>query len=181
MFGVGIFVLPYLVSTNTIRIRLAQDLSAWTGYNVQLRDPLRLNLFPYPKAYLSGVTLTSKMNNAVPLMKAESIEVSLSFMDLFWGHVSFLETRIVHPQFVMEKPVKIVADFFNKFSRLKGALGLAIRNAREIIKRNPDQLDIECFLKQSFGRIEIKNGILVYHDGISGMPEKITGLNATLD
>lgn len=181
LFGVGILVLPYLVSTDTIRIRLAQDLSAWTGYNVQLRDPPRLNLFPYPKAYLSGVTLTSKMNNAVPLMEAESIEVDLSLMDLLWGHISFLETRIVHPQFVMEKPVKTVADFFDRFSRSQGALGLAIRNAREIIKHNPDQPNIEHLLKQPFGRIVIENGVLVYHDSISGMPEKITGLNATLD
>ncbi len=89
LFGVGILILPYLVSTDTIRIRLAQDLSAWTGYNVQLRDPPRLNLFPYPKAYLSGVILTSKMNHIVPLMEAESIEVDLSLIDLFLGMFLF--------------------------------------------------------------------------------------------
>ncbi len=114
-------------------------------------------------------------------MEAESIEVDLSLMNLLWGHISFLETRIVYPQFVMEKPVKTGADFFDRFSRSQGALGLAIRNAREIIKHNPDQPDIEHLLKQPFGRIVIENGILVYHDSISGMPEKITGLNATLD
>ncbi|EJF75344.1 hypothetical protein MEC_00820 [Bartonella alsatica IBS 382] len=97
LFGVCILILPYLVSTNTIRIRLAQDLSIWTGYNVQLRDPPRLNLFPYPKVYLSGVILTSKMNNVVPLMEAESIEVDLSLIHLLWGHISFSETRIVRP------------------------------------------------------------------------------------
>lgn len=181
LFGVGILILPYLVSTDTIRIRLAQDLSAWTGYNVQLRDPPRLNLFPYPKAYLSGVILTSKMNHIVPLMEAESIEVDLSLIDLFFGHVSFSETRIVRPQFIMEKPIKTVADFFDKFSRSQGALGLAINNAREILKHNPEHPDIERLLNQPFGRIIIKDGILVYHDSISDMPEKITGLNATLD
>ncbi|VEJ44971.1 Uncharacterised protein [Bartonella vinsonii] len=50
---------------------LAQDLSAWTGYNVQLRDPPQLNLFPSPKALLFGVILTSKMNHVVPLMEAK--------------------------------------------------------------------------------------------------------------
>ncbi|UNE54677.1 AsmA family protein [Bartonella machadoae] len=181
LFGVGILVLPYLVSTDTIRVRLAQDLSAWTGYNVQLRDPPRLNLFPYPKAFLSGVTLTSKMNDVAPLMEAESIEVDLSLVDLLWGHVSFSETRIVRPQFVMEKPIKTVVDFFDRFSRSQGALGLAIRNAREILKHNPDHPDIEHLLKQPFGRIVIENGTFVYHDSISDVSEKITGLNATLD
>ncbi|WP_336288563.1 AsmA family protein [Bartonella sp. CB60] len=181
LFGVGILILPYLVSTDAIRIRLAQDLSAWTGYDVQLRDPPRLNLFPYPKAFLSGVTLTSKMNSSVPFLEAESIEVELSLMDLFWGHVSFSETRIVRPQFVMEKSVKTIADFFDRFLWSQGALGLAIRNAREIIKNNPDQPDIEHLLNQPFGRIIIENGVLVYHDSASRVAEKITGLNATLD
>ncbi|WP_208435100.1 AsmA family protein [Bartonella phoceensis] len=181
LFGVGLLILPYLVSTDMIRIRLAQDLSAWTGYNVQLRDPPRLNLFPYPKAYLFGVTLTSKMNSIMPLMEAESIEVDLSLMDLLWGKIAFSETRIVRPQFVMEKPVKTVADFFDRFSRSQGALGLAIRNVREMLKHNPDHPDIKRLLNQPFGRIAIENGVLVYHDSISSVAEKITGLNATLD
>ncbi|WP_375609065.1 MULTISPECIES: AsmA family protein [unclassified Bartonella] len=181
LFGVGILVLPYLVSTDAIRIHLAQDLSAWTGYNVQLRDPPRLHLFPYPKAFLSGVTLTSKMDDVTPLLEAESIEVDLSLIDLLWGHVSFSETRIVRPQFVMEKPVETMADFFDRFSRSQGALGLAIRNAREILKNNPEHPELEHLLKQPFGRIVIENGVLVYHDSFSGVAEKITGLNATLD
>ncbi|PIT69462.1 AsmA family protein [Bartonella tribocorum] len=181
LFGVGILVLPYLVSTDAIRVRLAQELSAWTGYNVQLRDPPRLNLFPYPKAFLSGVTLSSKMDDVAPLMEAESIEVDLSVVDLLWGRISFSETRIVRPQFVMEKPVKTMADFFDRFSRSQGALGLAIRKAREILKHDPEHPEIEHLLKQPFGRVFIENGALVYHDSFSGVAEKITGLNATLD
>ncbi|WP_139412877.1 AsmA family protein [Bartonella mastomydis] len=181
LFGVGILVLPYLISTDLIRVRLAQELSAWTGYNVQLRDPPRLNLFPYPKAWLSGVTLSSKMDDVAPLMEAESIEVDLSVVDLLWGRVSFSETRIMRPQFVMEKPVKTMADFFDRFSRSQGTLGLAIRKAREILKHNPDHPEIEHLLKQPFGRVVIENGSLVYHDSLSGIAEKITGLNATLD
>ncbi|WP_175868600.1 AsmA family protein [Bartonella gabonensis] len=181
LFGVGILVLPYLVSTDMIRIRLAQELSAWTGYNVQLRDPPRLNLFPYPKALLSGVTLASRMDGVAPLMEAESIEVDLSVVDLFRGRVSFSETRIVHPQFVMEKPVKTMADFFDRFSRSQGALGLAIREAREILQHNPENPEIDHLLKQPFGRVVIENGALVYQDSFSGVAEKITGLNATFD
>lgn len=181
LFGVGVLVLPYLISTDLIRVRLAQELSAWTGYNVQLRDPPRLNLFPYPKAWLSGVTLSSKMDDVAPLMEAESIEVDLSVVDLLWGRVSFSETRIMRPQFVMEKPVKTMADFFDRFSRSQGTLGLAIRKAREILKHNPDHPEIEHLLKQPFGRVVIENGSLVYHDSLSGIAEKITGLNATLD
>lgn len=181
LFGVIILALPYLVSTDAIRIRLAQDLSAWTGYNVQLRAPPQLHLFPYPKAFLSGVILTSKMKHVAPFMEAESIEVDLSLIDLLRGHISFSETRIMRPQFVMDKPIKTVMDFFDRFSRSKGAFGSVIRNTREILKNNPEQPEIERLLKQPFGRIIIENGVLVYHDSLSEVIEKITGLNATLD
>ncbi|MFT4359694.1 AsmA family protein, partial [Bartonella bacilliformis] len=179
--GAAVIILPYIVSTDAIRIRLAQDLSAWTGYNVQLRDPPRLDLFPYPKAFLSGVTLTQKIDKNAPLMEAESIEVDLSLIDLLWKRISFSETRIIRPQFVIEKPVKTVADFFDTLSQSQGMLGLTIRNAREVVMHNPDQPDVEHLLRQPFGRVVIKNGVLVYRDRVSNVAEKITGLNATMD
>ena len=114
--------LPALVSTDAIRVRLAQDLSAWTGYNVQLREAPRLNLFPYPRASLSGVTLTSMTDDSVPLMEAERIEVDLSLIDALLGRISFSQTRIIHPRFVMEEPVKTVSDFFGTLSRVKSLL-----------------------------------------------------------
>ncbi|MCZ2328913.1 AsmA family protein [Bartonella sp. F02] len=179
--GSAVIILPYIVSTDAIRVRLAQDLSAWTGYNVQLRDLPQLNIFPYPKAVLSGVTLTSEIDDVSPLMEAESIEVDLSLIDLLRGRISFSETRIVRPRFVMIKPVKTAADFLDTFSRSQGSLGLAVRRAREMVQNNSDQSNIEHLLNQPFGRIVIENGVLIYHNGVSGIAERVTGINATLD
>lgn len=57
-------------------------------------------------------------------------------------YVSFSETRVVYPQFAMEKP-KNNHGFFGRFSRSQGALGLVIRNAREILNHNPDHTNRE--------------------------------------
>ncbi|AQX27529.1 MULTISPECIES: AsmA family protein [unclassified Bartonella] len=179
--GVAVIIFPYIVSTDAIRVRLAQDLSVWTGYNVQLRDPPRLKIFPYPKAFLSGVTLTPKIENIAPLMEVESIEVDLSLVSLLWGHISFSETRIMCPKFVMDKPVKMISDFFDTLLQSQSALGLAVQSAREVIKHNPDNPDVASLLNQPFGRIIIENGTLMYRDGVSDVMEKITELNASID
>lgn len=180
--GVAIFLLlPLVVSTDAIRIRLAQDLSAWTGYNVQLREAPHLDLFPYPKASLSGVTLTPMNDEAAPLMEAERIEVDLSLFDALLGHISFSQTRIINPHFVMEEPVKTVADFFDTLSRSQGSLGSAVREAREIVEKNPDHPDTTRLLNQPFGRIVIENGELLYRKSLGGMAEKITALNAVVE
>lgn len=180
--GVAIFLLlPALVSTDAIRIRLAQDLSAWTGYNVQLREAPRLDLFPYPRASLSGVTLTPLNDDSAPLMEASRIEVDLSLFDALLGHISFSQTRIINPHFVMEEPIKTVADFFDTISRSQGSFGSAVREAREIVEKNPDRPDTTRLLNQPFGRIIIENGELLYRKSLGGMAEKITALDAVLE
>ena len=173
--------LPALVSTDAIRIHLAQDLSAWTGYNVQLKEAPHLDLFPYPKASLSGVTLTPMNDEAAPLMDAQRIEVDLSLIDALMGHISFSQTRIINPHFVMEEPIKTVADFFDTLSRSQGSFGSAVRDAREIVEKNPDHPDTTRLLNQPFGRIVIENGELLYRNSLGGMAEKITALNAVLE
>ena len=179
---VAIFLLlPALVSTDAIRIRLAQDLSAWTGYNVQLREAPKLDLFPYPKASLAGVILTPTNDDTAPLMEAERIEVDLSLIDALFGHITFSQTRIINPHFVMEEPVKTVTDFFDALSRSQGSFGAAVREAREIVNKNPDHPDITRLINQPFGRIVIDNGELLYRKNLGGMAEKITALNAVLE
>ncbi|MFT4347543.1 AsmA family protein [Bartonella ancashensis] len=183
IFFVGTFavIFPYIASTDAIRIRLAKDLSAWVGYDVQLSDPLRLSLFPYPKVLLSGITITSQGDGVVSLMDIESIEVDLSFVNLFRGRISLSEIRIVRPQFVMEKPIKKVTYFFETLAQSQGTLGLTVRNVREMIGKDPDRQDISHLLDQPFGRIVIEGGTLTYRDNVSKVTEKLTGLNATLD
>ncbi|EJF89382.1 AsmA family protein [Bartonella tamiae] len=173
--------LPYLVSTDAIRVRLAQELSTWTGYNVQLRKAPHLTLFPTPRASLSGVTLTPMLNDASPLMEAECIEVNLSLFDALLGRVSFSETRIIRPHFVMEEPIKTVAEFFNTMSQSQGSFGLAVREAQNLVDNDPNHPDIKKLLNQPFGKITVQDGDVLYRKIVGGMAEKITGLNATLE
>jgi AsmA protein len=91
-------VVPFIVSTDAIRVRVAQEISAWTGYSVELREAPRLKVFPVLRASLNGVTL-SKMTEQgqKPFMSAARIDVELSPLDAIMGHISFSETQIVRP------------------------------------------------------------------------------------
>lgn len=173
--------LPFLVSTDAIRIRLAQELSVWTGYNVQLRDPPHISIFPAFKASLSGVTLTDATDNGTPLMDAECIEVDLSLLDAIMGRVGFSETRIIRPRFVIDEPVKTVAGFFNSLSRSQGSLGNAIREAHDLVEQNPQNPDASHLLAQPFGRILVENGTLVYPSDTLGNTKEIIGISATIN
>ncbi|UXN02806.1 AsmA family protein [Bartonella sp. HY406] len=158
----AIIAIPYLISTDAIRIRLAQDLSTWTGYNVQLREPPKISFFPKLQAALQGISLSDASDDSRPLMEAECIEVDLSLFDALQGKVSFSETRIIRPHFAVDEPVKTVAGFFASLARSDGSLGNAIRQAREIVAQNLNNADLSSLLTQPFGRIFIQDGTLSY-------------------
>jgi len=171
---------PYLVSTDSIRIRLAQDLSAWTGYNVQLREPPHLSFFPSFEASLTGVVLNRPQSGA-PLMEAQRIDVDLSLFEAILGHVVFSETRIIQPHFIIEEPLKTTADFLATLSQSQGTFGNTLRNAIDLVKENPHNPDITRTLAQPFGRIIIQDGRISYRLGEDQPEEDISDVNATLD
>ncbi|WP_051039090.1 hypothetical protein [Bartonella australis] len=55
------------------------------------------------------------IDDGAPLMKAESTKGDLFLGDLLGGCISFLETRIIRPQFVTEKLIETVASFLTQF------------------------------------------------------------------
>lgn len=187
----AVITIPFLISTDAIRIRLAQDLSVWTGYNVQLREPPKISFFPKLQAALSGVTLSDASDDSNPLMDAERIEVDLSLIDALQGKVSFAETRIIRPHLSIDEPVKTVAGFFGSLSRSDGRLGIAIREAHDILQQDPNSKNLSRLSAQPFGRILIEDGTLFYpldsHSGAKNKPNdeqnkrgEITQINSTL-
>lgn len=178
----GIFALPSIVSTDAIRVRLAQELSAWTGYSVELRQPPQLTVFPVFQASLSGVTL-SKVGESgkAPFMTADRIDVELSPIDALLGHISFSETRLIHPRFRLNEPVTDLPQLLTAAANSQGRLGQVIREAKALVASNPSDPKVDQLVSQPFGRIVIENGSLAYRRFGSPLEEQVTDINGTLD
>ncbi|PRD41185.1 AsmA family protein [Phyllobacterium phragmitis] len=174
--------LPFIVSTDAIRIRLAQELSAWTGYSVELRQPPRLTVFPVFQASLSDVTL-SKLGQSgqQPVMSADRIDVELSAFDALMGHISFSETRLIRPRFRLNEPVTDLPQLFTAAANSQGRLGMVIRAAKTLVESNPDDPQMDQLASQPFGRIVIENGSLAYRRFGSPLEEQVSDINGTLD
>lgn len=177
----GILALPSIVSTDAIRVRLAQELSAWTGYSVELRQPPRLTVFPVFQASLSGVTLSKVGQSGQPFMSADRIDVELSPIDALLGHISFSETRLIHPRFRLNEPVTDLPQLLTAAANSQGRLGMVIREARQLVASNPSDPKVDQLVSQPFGRIVIDNGSLAYRRFGSPLEEQVTDINGTLD
>lgn len=177
-FLIAITVIPFLISTDAIRLRLARELSAWTGYNVQLREPPRISIFPSFQASLSEVTLSER---GCLLMKARRVEVDISLYGALTGRVLFLETRIINPHFTIGEPIKTVTGFFTSLSRSEGTLGITIRRARSLVSIFPKQPAFSQLPTQPFGRILIEGGTLTYPVSENGETSEITNINSVIN
>ncbi|KAB2695481.1 AsmA family protein [Ochrobactrum sp. Kaboul] len=184
-------VVPFIVSTDAIRVRVAQEISAWTGYSVELREAPRLKVFPVLRASLNGVTL-SKMTEQgqKPFMSAARIDVELSPLDAIMGHISFSETQIVRPHVNLDGPVSNFPALLDAIANSNGRLGTAIRAQRALQQRgtnNNTQAAEQA--SQPFGRVVVRDGTVSFprpeHGGGNGgtpaKDEQLTNVNMTLE
>lgn len=182
-------VLPFIVSTDAIRVRVAQEISAWTGYSVELREAPRLKVFPVLRASLNGVTLSKLTDQGqIPFMSADRIEVELSPLDAIMGHISFSETQIVRPHVNIDGSVTDVPAFLDALASSSGRLGTAIRAQRRLLEgaANNDSQAAEL-ASQPFGRVVVRDGAIAFMrtEAQAETPksddEQITAVNMTLD
>lgn len=179
--------IPFIVSTDSIRIRVAQEISAWTGYSVELREAPRLRVFPVLRASLEGVTL-SKLSEqgAKPFMSANRIEVELSPLDALMGRLSFSETQIVRPHFNIGGPVDNFSGLLDAIANSNGRLGTAIRAQRALQQSGENDKTLAAQqASQPFGRVVIRDGTVSFNrpdsDEEPKEDQQITKLSATLE
>lgn len=182
LFAGALAALPYIVSTDAIRLHLAQNISTWTGYSVEIRKPAQLSFFPVFRASLSDVTLSKMSGSDAPFMTAERIEVDMSAFDALFGRVAFSETRLINAHFTMSEPVDDLPQLINALGTSSGRLGYAIRQARRInLQKNSRQSDDKKVQTMPFGRLVLQNSTIGFTPRKSEQQEKITGINASID
>ena len=183
LFTGALAALPYIISTDAIRLHLAQNISAWTGYSVEIRQPPRLSFFPVFRASLSDVTL-SKMGDAnIPFMAAERIEVEMSPLDALFGRVAFSETRLIKAHFTLSEPVDDLPQFVNTLASSSGRLGLAIRQARNVTAQRAtnEQANDKQLQTMPFGRLVLENSSVGFTTRNAEQQEKVTEINASIN
>ncbi len=183
LFAGALAALPYIVSTDSIRLHLAQNISAWTGYSVEIRQPPRMSFFPVFRASLSDVTVSKMGDTNTPFMAAERIEVEMSPLDALFGRVAFTETRLINAHFALSEPVEDLPQFVNTLASSSGRLGLAIRQARNVTakKTDNDQQNDKQLQTMPFGRLVLENSSIGFTTRNTERQEQISKINASID
>ena len=96
--------LPLVASTQIVRTRISQELSARTGYRVTLGEAPDLVLFPSLKAVLNNVSFRRwDDGNAPAVLETERLQVNLSAWQALLGRIDFSTVTLERPLLRVER------------------------------------------------------------------------------
>lgn len=169
---------PYVASTRIVRDRIAAELSAWSGYRVDIGAPPVIDIWPRLGAVLTDVSFSDPQTGSDrPVGKVERMEIELAPLAAMRGDAVFTSARLVRPTFVLDPRaggglVPAIAG--------KGRFRAAIDRARAVVAENPRSPTRAALPSDPFGRVRINDGrLLVAGDG-QDVPV-VTGIEGSVD
>jgi AsmA protein len=170
--------LPLIASTRIVQDRIALEMSAWSGYRVELANAPEIQIWPTFKAVLYDVSL-SDWDDAQrrPVLDAERIELELSATAALGGNVVISTAKLVRPVlYVNEVSPNRYAPVAPKIGRIRHA----IEKARATVAENPNSPNFSELASDSFGTVEFSDGQIV--DAAGGDNGAIvTGLGGAIE
>lgn len=166
--------LPLVASTQIVRDRIAQELSAWTGYRVRLAAAPEIRIWPSFGARLAGISFSEPGPDGATILSADRMELDLSAMAAIRGLVVFRDVDLIRPVFRVlsedGRPVLPDPPAGGQFARATDA-------ARRIIAETPTQLDVAKLPAISFGTVTFTDGRIVVaeDDRLRDLATSITG------
>ena len=150
--------LPLIASNRIVRDRIAQELSAWSGYEVTIAGDPEIEVWPDLRAILNDVSMREPGSSNGPAIKADRLEIELSALSALTGDVVFSNASLVRPTLVVtggEDGALMVP------MPAGGRISKAIDVARSAIRDNPVAPDQGRLAADAFGSVEIADGRIV--------------------
>lgn len=154
--------LPFIASTQIVRDRIAIEMSAWSGYRVELGGTPDIEIWPF-RAILTNVTLSGWGDlERKPVIVAERVEIDLSALAALRGNVVFSSTRLIRPT-VRVSPTG--GKLLLPVSPGGGRIARSIEAAQAAVRANPSAPDLRNIPSDPFGMVEFVDGRIVVKRG----------------
>ncbi|HHZ07634.1 MAG TPA: AsmA family protein [Rhizobiales bacterium] len=150
--------LPYIASAQIVRDRIALEVSAWSGYRVELGAAPEIEVWPF-RAVLREVVMSGWFDpERRPVITAETVEIDLSPLAALRGEVLFSTARLVRPTIRLASDA---GDADLSTSPVGGRIARSIEEARKVVARDPVNPDVSALPRDPFGTIQVIDGRIV--------------------
>ncbi|WP_274426328.1 AsmA family protein [Chelativorans sp. YIM 93263] len=170
--------LPWLASTQIVRDRIAQQMSAWSGYRVELDQTAEIQVWPTFRAVLKGVTLSDwDRENPYPVLQTERMEIDLSALAALRGKIIFTEMELTRPVLRLTEQDETLGL---PTPHSWGRLARSVATARAVVEASPSEPDTTALPRHKLGKIIFRHGRVVTGTD-ENQQEIITSLTGTFN
>ncbi len=166
--GVLVALLPYFLSMDVVRNKVSEQLTMWTGRDVQLTGPATLKVFPNISIDISGISIANEPRfGDSPIIAMDGIRGRVQLLPLLSGQIQVDSFELVRPR------IELVVDSDGQANwQLSGS-------STESTDASPDGAGISPSIE--LGLLVIKDGILRYRNLQDGQVFEVTSLNAEIN
>ncbi|WP_202308410.1 MULTISPECIES: AsmA family protein [unclassified Mesorhizobium] len=169
--------LPFIASTQIVRDRIAIEMSAWSGYRVELGAGPDIEFWPF-RAILDNVTLSGWSDpSRKPVIVAERVEVELSALAALRGDIVFSGARLIRPTLRLA-PVR--GKLLLPASPGGGRIARSVEIARAVVGANPAAPDVTALPRDPFGNVDFVDGRVIVARGDVD-EEVVTGISGNVN
>lgn len=166
-------VTPFLISTETVRERMEQAVSQWTGHSAAIGDVSTIRFWPHPEVMLSDVTVHRDTDRGEKtLARIPELSASFNLMEALLGRPVFTDFHLVDPQFTLTR---------TKDGGLEWTDGGLLMEAIEKAGQRGGNQTLDARLDAPIGETQITNGTIEIVSEADGSVTRFEAINGTLD
>lgn len=177
LVALTVAILPMIASTRIVQDRIALEMSAWSGYRVELGSAPDIQIWPSFKAVLSDVSFSDWDDpDHRPVLDAESAELELSPIAALSGNVSISTAKLVRPVLYVHK---ISPDRYMPVAPRVGRIRHALDKVEAAVAKDANNPDLSGVDAETFGTVEFTDGQIV--NAVQNEGPLVTGLAGAIE
>ncbi len=167
--------LPFILSTQAVKSRISESLSALTGQPVSFSGNPKISFNPFLGIELSDVKVSgsSQVSNEAPILTVETIKGHLSILDAITGDIRIDEYQLIRPRMMLVENSDGQSNWEFTTGTLKNAYDSNVIVTEENNGGTAQSADL--------GMFSFVDGTINYTNHIDDTVETITNLNGSLD
>lgn len=164
--GLGIATAPFLISTETFKHKVVQQINLITGYDISIGGKIKINAFPTLAVQLDDIIVRDMPDSAMlPVMRAKAITADIALMPLLRKEVIITNLALESPEITLQTS----AD--SRINWKSSAVSPPESAGKKPAVASPPLRNL------MFHDASIKNGMLIYSNEKTGERWSINAIN----
>lgn len=179
LIGAAAFAVPVLITTDTLRLALEEEISAVTGHEVMLGETTAVRYLPTPKISVDGIRIFDSKGGETPILTANRMAADFGLMSALTGRGQFANFHLENPDVLLEIFLDGTTGWTSERGHVAESAAIAAEKAQTRREGNEED-ETPAVPMTPLGVVSLSNGTVRVVDHIHDREETLTEVNGSL-